>query len=649
MAAPAACALAFGGAFVGATVLAQELPEATGAPRSILSVERLPLDMPETIPGTMPAGDAPNVPQDGAPQDLPPAKATLERGAAIQVGDLGTLEGPVAGTLDASNGGLGANAWQPSDRATIATMLQILPAATPSATERLLVRKMLLTAAVPPPGSAKVSFNQLRLAKLLEGGYLQDAADLALRIQAPMDFEILRQQADALLYAGRDKEACGDITARRLESAESFWVELRAYCYALAGDLNALDLTRAVITTQGIADPAFVTLLDGMTSGKPSPPTVIRYPDSLHQVMLARLNLPMTPDAATGLGLPASLLTAASTATPRPLRLAAAEKAFRAGVLPVSLLMELLDTAMFTPQELDGAPALARGEPLMNALARIRAALKNATNDEARAELVHTGLEIAERDGFLAQGAALYADEAAAITPAANWANWSELMVRALLLAGKPEAAQRWFDILDRNAPGMADTVDQLELALALMAPNARRSAGALELLEKMAAIVHPPPEPMIVQAPPAPDPFAPDAIVAAPLPPLAPPPRPKPPAALLARATLDLGLFDALGELKSPEAQSAVEPLLAEPSPGRRPPPVLMQRIDKAALSDARGEAALSVATVLGNEGARDLAPDVVVRLVRALQTAGIRDAAHGLAMEALLLRPRGGATASP
>jgi hypothetical protein len=117
----------------------------------------------------------------------------------------------------------------------------------------------------------------------------------------------------------------------------------------------------------------------------------------------------------------------------------------------------------------------------------------------------------------------------------------------------------------------------------------------------------------------------------------------------LLARATLDLGLFDALGELKSPEAQSAVEPLLAEPSPGRRPPPVLMQRIDKAALSDARGEAALSVATVLGNEGARDLAPDVVVRLVRALQTAGIRDAAHGLAMEALLLRPRGGATASP
>jgi len=87
----------------------------------------------------------------------------------------------------------------------------------------------------------------------------------------------------------------------------------------------------------------------------------------------------------------------------------------------------------------------------------------------------------------------------------------------------------------------------------------------------------------------------------------------------------------------------------VAEASPGRRPAPVLMQRIDKAALSDARGEAALTVATVLGTQGARDLAPDVIVRLVRALQTAGIHDAAHALATEALLLRPRAGATPAP
>jgi hypothetical protein len=108
----------------------------------------------------------------------------------------------------------------------------------------------------------------------------------------------------------------------------------------------------------------------------------------------------------------------------------------------------------------------------------------------------------------------------------------------------------------------------------------------------------------------------------------------------------LDLGLFDALGEAMSAEVQAAVPRLLLEPLPGRRPAPALMQRIDRAAQSDSRGEVAVSVATALGPQGAGDLAPDAVVRLVRALQKAGIRDAAHALATEALLLRPRAGAS---
>jgi hypothetical protein len=103
--------------------------------------------------------------------------------------------------------------------------------------------------------------------------------------------------------------------------------------------------------------------------------------------------------------------------------------------------------------------------------------------------------------------------------------------------------------------------------------------------------------------------------------------------------------LYDALGELMQTNGRAAVEPLLVENYPGRRPAPALMQRIDRAALADARGEVALSVMEALGRQGAGDLAPDVVVHLVRALQTAGIHDAAHVLATEAMLLRPRAGA----
>jgi hypothetical protein len=398
---------------------------------------------------------------------------------------------------------------------------------------------------------------------------------------------------------------------------------------------------------QGIADPAFVILLDGMTSGKAAAPATLRYPDSIHIVMMSRLKLPMTAEVAN-VGMPASLLVAASVTTPRPIRVAAAEKAFRAGVLPSAVLAEILDSANFSPQELMGAPALARAEPLMAALARIRAALKIAPTDEARAELVYTAFEIAEREGLLAQAAALFADDAAALMPTTAWANWSDLMLRGLLLADRAESAQRWFDILDRNAPGMADTVDQLELSLALAAPNARRITGARRLLDAMAETLRPPPAPMVVQmtGDVLPDPSMPDQ--AAPPPPPPPPPPPKPPQAFLARATLDLGLYDALGELMQTNGRTAVEPLLAENYPGRRPPAALMQRIDKAALSDARGEVVLGALEALGRQGAGDLAPDVVVHLVRALQTAGIHDAAHALAMEAMLLRPRAGALAA-
>ena len=103
-------------------------PPASGAPRNIVPVEQLPAPVTAPLPAPSP-GPLPEVLR--AP--VIPGRAAL----AVQVGDLGTLEGPVAGTLDNMNGGLGPNAWQGSDRATVVTMLQSVPAATPSAAQRL--------------------------------------------------------------------------------------------------------------------------------------------------------------------------------------------------------------------------------------------------------------------------------------------------------------------------------------------------------------------------------------------------------------------------------------------------------------------------------------------------------------------------------
>src|SRR5207237_3670298 len=100
-------------------------------------------------------------------------------------------------------------------------------------------------------------------------------------------------------------------------------------------------------------------------------PDAIRFPDSIHVAMLARLRLPMTGEIATGMGLPGSLTAASSIPSPVAIRVAAADKALRAGVLPNEVLEQVLDLSKFSPQDLQGAPALARAEPMMKALARL--------------------------------------------------------------------------------------------------------------------------------------------------------------------------------------------------------------------------------------------------------------------------------------
>lgn len=628
---------------------------ATGMPRNIIHMEELappekdgeitPVAPPENsaaVPGDVQTDALPEPAKARPmPADMPPRGPILRSGGtgAVQVGELGTLEGPLAGTLDASSGGLGSNEWQGSDRATMVTMLQSVAAATPSTTQRLLIRKLLLTAAAPPPGRAMGSFNQLRLTRLLDGGYIDDAAKLALRMQEPNNFDLLHVQTDALLYDGRDDDACSDITSHRFDSAEPFWVELRAYCYTVTNDTGPLDLTRAVITEQGIADPAFITLLDGWTSGKPKMPDSIRFPDSIHVAMLVHLKLPMTNEIASQIGLPGSLVAAASMESPPQIRIAAAEKALRAGVLPVTVLQQVLDLTTFSALELNGASALARADPLMKALARLSAAIKTEHEVAPRAELIHTAFEIGEREGLLRQVAELFADPAAQIMPAQDWSGWSDLMARGLLLAGRPESAQRWLDILDPGVAQNAAEVQQLELAFALSAPNPRRNADAKQVLADISQTGQPPaekpaePSGTMVGAGDAMDQPA-DATPARIVEKLTP--------QTIARTVLDLGVFDAAeGQLMPPDAKLDIEPLMKQVSGGRRPADVLMQRIDKAALADSRGEVALAVATALGDRGPGDLAPDIVVRLIRALQTSSMRDAAHLLAQEAFLLRP--------
>ncbi len=561
---------------------------------------------PQTLQQAAPAQPAPAT-QAGDQTSIVPAKpSVLGTGgeAAVQVGALGTIEGPLVGTLDDSNGGLGYAMWNGSDRATMETMLQDMPAASPSPVTRILLRRLLLTTAPPPVGPWHMPFTALRMEKLLEAGMLGDAADLAAKITGSTNEDIARAQANALLYAGRDADACGDETSYRLQSAEPFWIELRAYCYAVTNDAAALELTRAVIAAQEFQDSAFMALLGGMTGVKPKLPLTFASPTALHVRMLERLRLPLTVDL-VNLGVPASLVALRSTATPLNVRLIAAAKALDAGALSGTQLAQALTMVPFKPKDLVGAAAMAPSEPVFQGLARICRALRTETNPAKRSELIYTALKIGAHAGLFAEAAQLFDDEAAALPASLNSSDWAPLLTRALLLTGKVDAAGEWQNIMNQAPSKNQEAIAELQLAFTLAVPNDARNAEAQASLSWLADQV---------SGPNATD----DSR---------------------AKAALYVGLFDALGRPIGPQLQSRLAGLINPNLPGRRPAPALMMRVEASALAGRRGEGVLVMINAMGRQGPAGLAPDVTVRFVRALQTLGLHDAAHILAIEAVLV----------
>ncbi len=212
------------------------------------------------------ADQAPDIDTSDLKSDLPePAKASSAKQGkppvdaaplvppeppkpSIQVETLGTVEGPAEGLLDPSNGGMDENIWSGSQRSDIETLLPRLPLSSPDTVIRGLSKKLILTKADAPAGTIKRALITIRIEKLLDAGLTDEAAALAVSASVKDDPDFARIQADAILSAGRAGDACGNATSSRLSEGSQFWLQLRAYCAAAAGDGATAEM--AEITPQ---------------------------------------------------------------------------------------------------------------------------------------------------------------------------------------------------------------------------------------------------------------------------------------------------------------------------------------------------------------------------------------------------------------
>jgi hypothetical protein len=446
------------------------------------------------------------------------------------------------------------------------------------------------------------------LSALLAAGLVADAGALAAKAPPSTDPELARLVADSILLSGDAKDACGPQTGMRLSSSDTFWVELRAWCYASEGDSDMLELTRAVMKTDKIDASGFDALLDAAASHQAPDVAPVTEPTSLDVFLYRSLGVPIDPAWSQSLGLPAGMIVLNDTGDSPQQRLAAAEAIAPTGLAPPDALAGIADAQSFTPDELAGAEVAAGKMGFVAGQALLRQAARQAPDARVRKWLVYLAFSLADARGLLPVAATIQGSAASSIIPDKDDRPHMPLMTAALLLAGRAEAAARWYNTLDPKADADQPVVHLLQAELDLVEPTPARdfeAQGAYSWFTAQASEKSP---------------IGGDATTA--------------------HALLVLGTADALGRTLPKGAAQALTVLQAHTWPGRRPGAEVFVRLASARKDGWRkGDALLSILDFLGSRGPADIAPDVTVAFVKALARMGYADAAQALASDALLL----------
>jgi len=397
-----------------------------------------------------------------------------------------------------------------------------------------------------------------------------------------------------LLIAGRAKDVCGPQTSARMTESDLFWLELRTYCAASGGDTATADMTREIMNAQGVADPAYSALMADVLDGAKKPVEKLSKPNALHVFLLRKAGLPIPADTVKALGPSLNLLIVRDTKALPDQRLAAAERVLRMGAVSTNELKAVADAQVFAADQTSSALVAAPKLSFLRAQALLRRAAQLETRPAAKAALIHLALTLGDKAGLFETASNLQADVAVTIDAKAVAQTEGPLIGWSLLLAGKTAAAAPWLGDNDiaRAVLGLAsDKDDTAQAALSSIATRLAKETDKAQSASR----------PMEV---------------------------------------LLLGLYDAMGRTLPADAKAEASALRAQHLPGRRPDEAVMQKMLLcAATPERKGEAILRILDIVGAKGPGDLAPDVTIEIVRALEAMNLKDSAKSMAIHALML----------
>ncbi|MDX2222112.1 MAG: hypothetical protein SFV21_05140 [Rhodospirillaceae bacterium] len=442
------------------------------------------------------------------PVALTPSRDTVltapqPAGSGIAVGALAEPGVDRIGLLDESAGGLPASMWSGSEPELVRYALAGLPRRVPSQAMRDLARRLLLPAADPPrpPDAPFAGLGAMGAPPIADAAGLpvaaaaDPAADLfdarvkalaamgawsdavALIELAPLNRRtpaLNKIRVDALLVDGATDAACSEAQAALAGSTETYWQEVQVFCQFAAGQTSAAQLGLSLLREQGVQDEAFFWAADLLQGERPLTPNGLRTLEPVVLAMLRQAARPL-PDTVARHGDPTVLAVAAGYTeaaptddklTPAELadrirlqaeaRIALAERAVNLGALDVEKLRQLYLGVDFSqdaqpPQLTQVTAADVRGRAFMFQLAAAQ------TVPTARAEVVARAIELARADRgargpSLAVVGQVYAPLLAEIAAEPTLIWFSGHAARALIAAGRLDAAQPWLDLVRQMA-----------------------------------------------------------------------------------------------------------------------------------------------------------------------------------------------------
>lgn len=561
------------------------------------------------VPLRPPAAAAPIVP--AAPtENRYPAEAIINGVDAtngVSTGVLGELDFGAVGLLTSQNGGFGPEMWRGANRAFVERLLATLPVTTPSPTLQKLTQRLLLSAAEPPLGATSngPSFLGLRLDRLIEAGQFDSAGQMAALAGQTRDDALLHARARLALASNDIKFACEMAAEQVKTSTAAFWLKLAGFCHILNGDDAAAQLSASLAAETDPGDVGYQSLLTALISKSGKLPKSLPSLDILHLAMIRFASLPLPAQMSDDMSAGEYKLMGRMPGAPVEQRLPAAERAEAAGAIGPEEVLQLYAELAFSVEDRANARDLAPKLSAAKANALMFQSVRSQDSPASLSLALSAALSLARASNSFATVARVNLTPIRDLVPAPETIEVASLMGRALLAAGDPVAARRWYDL--------ART-----LSLPGNNPGATRAANELWPLLRLAQ----PPEAV------ADDP----AEISAWLARLTPEEKAK-------KGPLLLSALAALGHA-TPEAEwinLSEQPETSDPV--TMPPTAVLHLLMQASQSGRVGQTVLLSLVCLGEQGKGLSHPFLLGLTVRALQAVGLPNEARALALEAALL----------